>query len=88
MTEMRPAEVFAPGDYITDEMHARGWTELQLCEALGVPLDDLKKLLTAERRLLMRDAANLERAWGISFMMWLNLERYYRKWTAQGVPRG
>ena len=74
-----PAAVFAPGEYINDELSARGWSVSDLCAAMGMAPSDADALITGKRRLLARDAEQLARVFGTSVVLWLNLERAYRQ---------
>ena len=33
-----PAEVFHPGEYLRDELEARGWTQTQFAKIVGQPV--------------------------------------------------
>lgn len=39
-----PAEVFAPGEFIREELEARGWTQGDLAQIMDRPIHDLRKV--------------------------------------------
>ena len=41
-----PAEVFPPGEFIREELEARGWSLQDLAEILGRPPRSVSELLT------------------------------------------
>ena len=56
-----PAEVFPPGDFIKDELEARGWTQSDLAAILDRPIGAVTRSLRARRPSLLR----LLRGWGL-----------------------
>ena len=38
MMTRNPAEVFPPGEFVREELEARGWTQTDLAAILGRPL--------------------------------------------------
>ena len=90
--ERVPAEVFPPGEFIEEEMRARGWTANDVAERMG---DDgsLRQrsinLLLVHMLVEVRDtgmivdeesAAKLGRAFGTSPQFFLNLDAVWRKY--------
>ena len=47
----RPAEVFHPGEYIRDELDARGWTQEDFAKIINRPLKTLNGILTGRIRI-------------------------------------
>jgi HTH-type transcriptional regulator/antitoxin HigA len=78
MTARRPAEVFPPGEYLAEELEARGWTQADLAELLAVPLQAVSDVIAAKRRVSPEIARALAVALGTSPELWLNLESAYR----------
>lgn len=91
MSDIVPAEVFPPGEFIEDEMKARGWDETEVARRMG---DDgsLKErsinLCLVHMIMAVRDtgvildedsAAKFGRAFGTSPQFFLNLDAYWRK---------
>ena len=82
----QPAEVFSPGEYIQDELDARGWTTADLAERMGdrVAINQLavEMLITVKDKGCMvgePTAKALARAFGTSPEYWLNLDRAWRE---------
>ena len=79
MTHTRtPAEVFPPGVFIREELQARGWTQRDLAEVLGRPLQFVNELINGRKRLTAEAVKQLAAAFGTSPELWLNLENAYR----------
>lgn len=84
-----PAEAFPPGEYIEDEMKARGWDEEAVAERMGGVRDYGMNLLCLQMLLAVRDtglildpetAAGLSRAFGVSAQYFLNLDATWRRY--------
>ena len=73
-----PAEVFPPGDFLREEIEARGWTQEQFAEILGRPIQTVNQILGAKKRITPETAVEIGEALGTSPTVWLNLENQYR----------
>jgi HTH-type transcriptional regulator/antitoxin HigA len=71
-------ESFTPGDYIREEIEARGWTQLDLAEILGRPPQAVSEIVTGKRSVTPEMAQLLGEAFGTSAQVWLNLEGAYQ----------
>lgn len=78
MTTHMPAEIFAPGEFIREEIEARGWTQETLAEVLGKSARLVNEILTARRSITPETASALAEAFGTSAELWLNLESAYQ----------
>ncbi len=78
MGERRPVEVFAPGEFIREELESRGWTQDDLAEILGRPLRTVNEIITGKRGITPETAKGLGEAFGTSAQLWMNLESAYR----------
>lgn len=78
MEQLINPEAFPPGDYIREELEARGWTQLDLAEILGRPPQAVNEIVTAKRSVTPEMARDLSRAFGTSAQLWLNLESAYQ----------
>lgn len=72
------AEVFPPGAFVQEELEARGWSQRDLAEVLGRPLQAVNAIINGKKQITPRTARELEAALGPSAEFWLNLEIAYR----------
>lgn len=72
-----PAEVFAPGEFLKEELDARGWTQQELSEILGRPPRLISELVSGKRAITPETAQGLGEAFGTGGEYWLNLESQY-----------
>jgi HTH-type transcriptional regulator/antitoxin HigA len=78
-TKHRPvAEAFPPGEFIREELEARGWTQKRLAEVLGRPFQTVNAVVNGRKSVTPRLARELEAALGASAEYWLNLENAYQ----------
>jgi HTH-type transcriptional regulator / antitoxin HigA len=78
MTDRVPAEVFPPGEFIRDELEARGWTQQDLAQILDRPLVAVNQIITGKRAITPETAKGLASAFGTSADVWLNMESAYQ----------
>jgi HTH-type transcriptional regulator/antitoxin HigA len=76
MTPNNP-EAFAPGEYISEELEARGWTQLDLAEILGRPPQAVNEVIKGKRAITPDTARGLADAFGTSAQVWMNLQSAY-----------
>ena len=77
-TERTPAEVFPPGEFIKEEIEARGWSQVEFAEIIGRPPRLISELIGAKRAVTPETAKGLAAAFGTSAQLWLNLESSYQ----------
>jgi HTH-type transcriptional regulator / antitoxin HigA len=78
MTAIVPAEVFPPGEFIKEELEARGWTQEDLADILGRDLRLVNEIITGKRGITPETAKGLGDAFGTDAQFWMNLESAYR----------
>jgi HTH-type transcriptional regulator / antitoxin HigA len=78
MKERIPAEVFPPGEFIKEELEARGLTQDDLAEILGRPFRTINEVITGKRGITTETAKGLGEAFGTGAQFWMNLESAYR----------
>jgi HTH-type transcriptional regulator/antitoxin HigA len=78
MSDRKPAEVFPPGEFIKEELDARGWMQEDLAEILGRPTRLVNELIAGKRGITPETAKGLGEAFGTSAPFWMNLESAYR----------
>jgi HTH-type transcriptional regulator / antitoxin HigA len=74
----RNIEAFPPGEYIREELEARGWTQMDLTEILGWRPKDVNEIITGKRCITAESASRLADAFGTSPELWMNLESSYQ----------
>src|SRR5262245_32426879 len=70
--------LFAPGDYIRDELEARGLTQEAFAHILGRPLKVVNQIITGAKAITPQTAQEIAAAFGTSAELWMNLESAYR----------
>jgi HTH-type transcriptional regulator/antitoxin HigA len=78
-----PAEVFPPGEFLADELEARGWTQTEFAEIIGRPFKLVNDIILAKRSVTPETAADFSAALGTSPQFWMNLET---AWQLSKVP--
>jgi HTH-type transcriptional regulator/antitoxin HigA len=46
-----PAEVFMPGEYLRDELEARGWTQGDFARIIGRPVQVVNEIINGKKRI-------------------------------------
>jgi HTH-type transcriptional regulator/antitoxin HigA len=89
MNERMPAEVFPPGEFLRDELEARGWSQTEFAEIIGREHRVVNELILAKRAVTPETAIELGAALGTSAQLWMNLETAYQlsKVTPRPVAR-
>jgi HTH-type transcriptional regulator/antitoxin HigA len=77
VTDKRPAEVFAPGEFIREELEARGWTQADLAKIMGRPTQTINAIIIGMKSVTAQTATELGKALGTSAQLWLNLQSSY-----------
>jgi HTH-type transcriptional regulator/antitoxin HigA len=72
------AQTFSPGEFINEELEARGWSQRDLSEIMGVPPSVVSGLVSGTKSVTLGLARNLAAAFGNSAQHWINLEVAYR----------
>lgn len=86
MSDRKPAEVFPPGDFIKEEIDARGWTQEDLAKILGKPAPTVNQIIKGKRAIIADTAARLAAAFGTSPEFWMNLESTWQLHRQGDVP--
>lgn len=73
-----PAEVFPPGEFLADELEARGWSQTNLADILGRDVNLINDIIRGKRGITPETAQGLADAMGTSARYWLNLDAIYR----------
>jgi len=71
-------EMFAPGEFLNEELEARGWSQIELAEILGRPPRLISEIIAGKRAITPETAKGLAAAFGTSAQVWMNLETSYQ----------
>jgi HTH-type transcriptional regulator/antitoxin HigA len=85
MLKRTPAEVFPPGEFIREELEARGWTQDDLAQIMGRPVRLVNELVNAKKQITPDTARGLAEAFGTDALYWMNLDSAYRLSNAAPV---
>jgi HTH-type transcriptional regulator / antitoxin HigA len=80
MTERIPAEVFPPGEFLADELEARGWTQAEFADIIRRPVKLVNEIIAGKKSITPETAREFAAALGTSPQYWLNLETAYQLW--------
>lgn len=88
-----PAEVFPPGDFLSEELQERGWSVPDLAAELShhgfgfiSVASYLREVIAGTESVTPNLAAGLSEVFGTSADFWLNLERMYQEWHVARPP--
>lgn len=73
-----PAEVFPPGEFLREELEARGWSQQEFADILDRPPRLVSELISGKRAITPETARGLADAFGTSAEYWMNLESQYQ----------
>lgn len=72
------AEVFPPGEFLQEELDARGWSQTELAEIMGRPVRLINEIVAGKRAITPETAVQLGDSLGTGPEVWLNLESLYQ----------
>jgi HTH-type transcriptional regulator / antitoxin HigA len=78
MNNRRVAEVFPPGEFILEELEARGWTQVDLAEIMGRDTVQINRIIQGKQAVTPETAKQLAEVFATSAELWMNLESTYR----------
>jgi len=67
-------DVFHPGEFLSEEMEARGLKQVDLAKELGLSKTEINLVVNGKRGITVPLAINLERVLGVSAETWMNLQ--------------
>lgn len=76
---------FHPGEYLAEELQARGWGAVQLAERTGLSPQEIRDFVNGEGRWNINEWERVARALGTSIELWLRLQLAWKK--DQGAPQ-
>lgn len=84
MSKQQIANVAPPGVILRREMESRGWSQSDLAEILGRPIQAVNQILKGKKGITPATARELEDAMTIAAEFWLNLESRYKLSLQEG----
>jgi HTH-type transcriptional regulator/antitoxin HigA len=78
MTDRDIAETFPPGEFLSDELDARGWTQTEFAQIIGRPIRVINEIIAAKRGITPETARDFAAALGTTAQLWMNLETAYQ----------
>ncbi len=70
-------EIDHPGEYIREELEARGWSQLDLAYILGRPVGSINPIISGKRGITADMAKALGKAFDVPAEFFMNLQRMY-----------
>src|SRR5262245_21864125 len=67
-----------PGDILKEELEARGWSQVEFAEILGMSPRLVSEIISAKRAITPATARAIGGAFGTTAQVWLNLEAAYQ----------
>lgn len=86
MPDLTPAEVFHPGEFLRDELEARGWTQTEFAEIIGRTPRVVNEIIAGKRGISPGTAKVIGAALGTSPQFWMNLDTAYQLAHEEAVP--
>jgi HTH-type transcriptional regulator / antitoxin HigA len=78
MTNLRLAEIVAPGEFIKDGLESKGWTQIDLAEVMGRTPRHVNEIINGKIGITPRTARELAAAFETTPEFWLNLDNQYQ----------
>ena len=75
------AEAFPAGEFLADELDARGWTQAEFAEILDRPAQFVSEIVSGKKEITRESAVQIAAALGTSPEYWLNLQNAYLLWN-------
>lgn len=88
MSVRKPAEVFPPGEFLREELEARGWTQADLASILGRSQRLVNEVVTGKRSITPETAKGLSEAFETTPELWLNLQNSWELSKTAGTGAG
>jgi HTH-type transcriptional regulator/antitoxin HigA len=86
MPDLTSAEVFHPGEFLRDELEARGWTQTEFAEIIGRTPRVVNEIIAGKRGISPGTAKVIAAALGTSPQFWMNLDTAYQLANEAAVP--
>ncbi|GAA3334626.1 HigA family addiction module antidote protein [Curtobacterium albidum] len=77
------AERAPVGEFLSDELLERGWTQTEFAEILGRPIQFVSEIISGRKEITRESAAQIAAAFGDTAQYWLNLQDDYLLWRQE-----
>ena len=77
MSNTTLAEAFPVGDFLSEELSARGWSHKDFAEAIDCPAQFVSDLIAGKQELTREIATRISAVLGTAPAYWLNLQKQY-----------
>jgi len=84
----KPAEIFHPGEYLRDELAARGWTQGDLAKIISRPISAVNEMINGKKRITAETAKAIGLALDTGPELWVNLQTAYDLFQAPDPDPG
>lgn len=74
------AELFPVGEFLAEELVARGWSAEEFARFTGLPIELVSGIISGEGELTDQVATKIGQALGTSAELWLGLHHDYLAW--------
>lgn len=81
--ELEPFEPTHPGELLSDELEARGFTQRKFADTLGISYSVLNGVVKGKHPITPELAFKIEAATGTKAYIWVELQTQYNYWTAK-----
>jgi len=85
--DKKPAIVYPVGEYLRDELEARGWTPIDFAGRIGWPVHLVSQIINGERGITVRSAIDIGGGLGTSAELWINLDTAYKLWKLRNKDK-
>lgn len=82
MNNRIPAECFPPGEFLRDELSARGISIGNFSKVAGMSIQEVENIISGKTHIGDYEAERLSSVIGTSSAFWMNSQKSYDKWTA------
>jgi len=79
---MKP-QILPPGEFIREELQARGWSQNQFARILGRPFQSVNQIINGHKAITAQTAKEIGVAFGTGPEVWMNLEA---QWQLHRTP--
>jgi len=87
-TDAFPDIAIPPGEYLAEEIEARGISQKELARRMGRPLNAINEIINGKKAITAETALELEKALGVPAHVWVNLQGQYELTQARLAAEG